>query len=691
MTKYFVILVFTVFSFVDNLLAQDSIENAMMSMQEIISEIAARGEEGTSMDELADKLNDLIETPIHINSATNDDLDRLFWLSEFQVQNIKKYIKSNGALTSVYEITYIDGFSEMDARILAPFLSFEVVKKEFPITPETIVRDSHHQLLLRSQRVLETQKGFSAPETPGGSGYFKGGPTSLYMRYSYQCNNKVLLGFTADNDAGEEFFKGSNKQGFDFYSAYLQVNRLKFIKTIIIGDYRVYFGQGLAVWSGFSFGKSPVVMSSMQRSEGIARYQSSDENNFFRGVAATMDLKPLEVTIWASHNRLDANVTEQDSIADKATEVSSLQTSGLHTTNSEITDENAISSNVFGSNVSLLKSNFRAGITALCYNYSASLYPDIKPYNMYYFRGKSNYNVSFDFRYRSGNLILFGEEASSQNGGLAFLNGAQAYINSRLSFTAISRYYQRNYQAMFGNAFGENTRNNNEAGVFAGVECKPFKYITLSGFMDVFRFPWLTYSADMPSSGHEFLAQVSYDPTSRVQMYLQYRNKSKDDNFSSENAPKNLIVRIDQQRIRYNLSYKATENITLRSRLEWSGYKQEYSGTSRGFYLGQDVEFSLPKAPLRFYLRYAIFDTDDYNSRVYAYENDLLYAFSIPAFYDKGSRTYLMIKYAASNHFNFWLKYGITQYTDRETVSSGLYEIRGNHKSEVKFQMSVKF
>lgn len=691
MMRYFVILAFiSVFESIP-LRAQDSIENAMMSMQEIVSEIASRVEDGTSLDELSDKLNDLIERPIHINSATDEELDRLFWLSEFQVQNVKKFIKLNGALTSVYEISYIEGFSEKDAKILAPFLVFEVIQKEIPITPEMVRRDSHHQLLLRSQRVLETQKGFNAPETPGGSGYFKGGPNSLYMRYSYQLNNKILLGFTADNDAGEEFFKGSNKQGFDFYSAYLQVNRVKFIKTLILGDYRIYFGQGLAVWSGLSFGKSPVVMSSMQRSEGIACYQSSDENNFFRGVATTIGVKPLEITLWASHHKLDANITGLDSLSNQATEVSSLQTSGLHTTNSEIADENAISSNVFGSNVSLVKPNFRTSITALYYNYSSSLYPEVKPYNAYYFRGKSNYNLSFDFRYRTGNLILFGEEATSQNGGLAFLNGVQAYINSRLSFTTISRYYQRNYQSMFGNAFGENTRNNNEAGVFAGIECKPFKYITLSGFVDVFRFPWLTYSADMPSVGRDFLAQVSFDPASKVQMYLQYRNKSKDDNFSNENDQKNLIAKINQQRVRYNLSYRATDNVTLRSRLEWSSYKQEYSGISRGFYLGQDVEFSLPKAPLRFYLRYAIFDTDDYNSRVYAYENDLLYAFSIPSFYDKGSRTYIMVKYSPSKHLDLWLKYGITQYTGRVTVSSGLYEIQGNQKSEVKFQMSIKF
>jgi hypothetical protein len=673
-----------------NMLAQDSIENALMSMQEIMAELASRSEEGTNMDELADQLNDLAENPIHINSASDEDLEKLFWLSEFQVQNIRKYIKSNRGISSIYEIAYIQGFTEKEAKILSPFLLFDIPRKEEPITYETALSDSHHRLLLRSQRVLENQKGFATPEVPDGSGYFKGRPASAYIRYSYQLGSKIFAGLTADKDAGEEFFKGSNKKGFDFYSFYFQVNRLKFVKTLLIGDYRVYFGQGLAVWSGFSFGKSPLVMSSMQRNPGITRYQSSDENNFFRGSAITVNLKPLEITFWVSYHRLDANITGQDTLSGGVTEVSSLQTSGLHTTSSEIADEDAVRSNVLGSNVSLIKSNLRAGITALYYTYSSPLIADLKPYNSYYFRGKSNYNLSCDFRYRTGNLILFGEEASSQNGAVAFLNGVQAYISSRLGFTVISRYYQRNYQAMYGNAFGENSRNNNEAGVFAGVECKLFKYITLSGYADVFRFPWLTYSTDMPSGGHDFLAQINFDPGNRLQMYLQYRNKSKDDNYSNNGDVKNIITTVIQERIRYNLSYAASDGVVLRSRLELSSYKTEFTGTSKGFYLGQDMEFSLPKMPLRFYLRYAIFDTDDYNSRVYAYENDLLYAFSIPAFYDKGSRAYIMAKYSPSKRFDLWLKYGMTQYTNRETVGTGLYEIQGNHKSEIKVQMLIK-
>lgn len=675
--------------FQQSLKAQDSIENAMMSMQEIMTEIASRSDDQMNMDELTENLINLVQNPIQINSATNDELGKLFWLSEFQIQNIRKYIVSNGTLASIYEIPYIEGFSETDAKMLSPFVMFEITRKEYPLTPEKVLHNSRHRLLFRSQRVIEKQKGFKV-ENQDGSGCFKGGPFGTYFRYSLRIDNKILAGITAGNDAGEEFFTGSNKNGFDFYSFYLQVNKLKFIKTLLIGDYRAYFGQGLSVWSGFNFGKSPIVMSSMQRNPGFSRYQSSDENNFFRGSALTFDLKPFEVSCWVSRHRLDANISGRDTLTNDISEVSSLQTSGLHSTLSELADEDAINSTVAGSNITLVKPNLRTGITAVYYTYSEPLEPGNKPYSYYFFSGNSNFNVSCDFRYRAGNLILFGEEATSKSHGIALLNGIQSYVNSRLSFTILSRYYQRNYSAMYGNAFGENARNNNETGVFAGLECKPFKYITLSGYMDVFKFPWLTYSVDMPSSGRDFLAQINLDPNTRLQTYLQYRCKSKEDNFSDENGDKNIIASIKQERIRYNLSYTASDNITVRSRLERSFYKNEYSGTRKGFYLGQDVEFSMAKLPFRLYLRYALFDTDDYNSRVYAYENDLLYTFSIPSFYDKGSREYVMIRYSPSSHIDVWLKYAITQYTNRETVGTGPYEIDGNRKSEIKLQVLLK-
>jgi len=670
--------------------AQDSIENAVMSFQEVVTEIASHSEDVASYEELSNMLIDLATNPVSINTATEEELEKLFWLNEFQIHGIRQYIGMNGPMATRYELGYIPSLTETDAKILSAFVTFDMSKKEFPIKPASYFQYDRHRLILRSTFIPEKQKGYQNSEDEG-TNHFTGSRPAYYIRYNYQLNSRIYAGFTAEKDAGEQFFKGSNRRGFDFYSYYLQVNKVKLFKTIILGDYRVNFGQGLVVWSGFNFGKSISVINTLPHNSGINYYQSLDENNFFRGTAFTINFKPVEVSFWYSRNRIDANKTEIDTITGKVMEVSALQNSGIHATPTDIDDENAIRAHVAGTNITFNKTNFRAGITGIYVQYSASLNPKLQPYSYYIFRGRSNYDLSVDYRYRTGNLILFGEGAVSQNGGLAVLDGIQTTVTSRLSFNLLGRCYQRNYQAMYGKAFGENTRNNNEAGVYMGFECKPLKYIELSGYVDVFSFPWLTYGADMPSSGRDFLAQITLNPSNRLQMYLQYRNKNKEQNDSADNDSKNKICRVTSNRLRYHLAYTVSEHLMLRSRIEITIYNNETSSVSKGYYLGQGIEWIPGKLPLKIYLQYALFDTDDYNSRIYAYENDLLGTFSIPSFANKGYRTYLMVKYTPFKQFDIWLKYGITQYSNVETVGSGLYEIQGNHKSEIKAELMLKF
>ena len=669
--------------------AQDSLEYAISSFQEVITEIAMRSEEGSDIDELSNMLYDLAANPVSVNTADDEDFERLFWLNEFQIQGIRQYMLKFGPIASKFELSYIQELSEADAKLLAVFLTFDMTKKEFPVKPANIMQYGRHRLVLRSMFIPEVQKGY---KNCGDSlSHFTGSRPSYYCRYNYRLNSRIYLGFTAEKDAGEQFFSGSNQSGFDFYSFYVQLNKFKFIKTFVLGDYRINFGQGLSAWSGFNFGKSVSVMNTLPHSSGINYYQSLDENNFFRGMAFTLDFKPLDVSFWYSNNRVDANITGVDTITGNVTEVSSLQTYGIHATPSDIKDENAIRAKVLGSNLTFNKGNFRIGVTAMYDAFSAYLNPLTYPYNYYFFRGRSNYNLSIDYRYRTGNLIFFGEGAISQNGGMAVLDGIQSYVSSRLSFNLLGRCYQRNYQAMYGKAFGENTRNNNETGVYAGFECKPVNNISLSGYLDVFSFPWLTYGADMPSSGRDFMLQLTVNPSNRLQMYVQFKNKNKEQNDSTGTEPKNQIDRAISRRLRYNLIYTVNDHIIWRNRLEMTWYNTEISAATKGYYLGQGIEINPAKLPFKVYLQYALFDTDDYNSRIYAYESDLLGTFNIPVFSGKGSRTSIMLKYSLAKEADIWIKYGITQYTNLETIGTGPYEIEGNHKSEIKAELLLKF
>ncbi|HLP32901.1 MAG TPA: hypothetical protein VK202_05475, partial [Bacteroidia bacterium] len=77
--------------------------------------------------------------------------------------------------------------------------------------------------------------------------------------------------------------------------------------------------------------------------------------------------------------------------------------------------------------------------------------------------------------------------------------------------------------------------------------------------------------------------------------------------------------------------------------------------------------------------------------RLYAFENDLLYQFSVPALQDKGMRYFLLIRYKPIRSVDVWLKLGSTVYTNKNTVGSGLDEINGNARTDLKIQIRYSF
>ena len=110
-----------------------------------------------------------------------------------------------------------------------------------------------------------------------------------------------------------------------------------------------------------------------------------------------------------------------------------------------------------------------------------------------------------------------------------------------------------------------------------------------------------------------------------------------------------------------------------------------------GFLAYQDLVFRKLGSPLQLTGRICLFDTDDYDARIYAYENDVLYAYSVPAFSDQGMRLYAIARYTVTRGIDIWLRYAQTYYTKLNVIGSGLDEINGNTKSEIKAEVRFKF
>jgi hypothetical protein len=211
----------------------------------------------------------------------------------------------------------------------------------------------------------------------------------------------------------------------------------------------------------------------------------------------------------------------------------------------------------------------------------------------------------------------------------------------------------------------------------------------MTGYADHFEFPWLRYGTNSPSIGKDYLLQLNYSVSNDVEMYFRYRYRFQQENFSDVYDYSHLVANVFRNELRFNLSYTVFESIVFKNRIDFVLYQKEFEDQKRGYSIYQDVLYRPDKFPLEITFRYALFNTEGYDSRIYAYENDVLYAFSVPSYFDKGQRIYLMFRYRALKNLNIWLRIARTKFSNRLTVGSGSDEIEGNAKTEIKVQLQL--
>ncbi|MBI3510251.1 MAG: helix-hairpin-helix domain-containing protein [Bacteroidetes bacterium] len=657
------------------------------------------GSENADLSTLEENLKYYTDHPLNLNSATKEELQDLMLLDEIQIDNLLDHRARFGNMMSIYELQTIDGFDLATIYKILPYVRVNDYTTAGHFSFREMMKNGKSEIAIRDSRILETQKGFtpadSATLAANPNARYLGNPDHLYARYRFTYGNYVSASLISDKDAGEQFFRGTEKNGFDFYSAHLCVRNMGFVKTAVVGDYQASFGQGLVAWTGFAFGKTSAVMNTKRNSMGIRPYSSVDENKFLRGAATTLRFGKFESTAFFSMNKKDANILTSDTTGGKnidILEVSSLQTTGLHTTPGEIADKNAITETIYGGNISFRGKKFNMGITAMHSQFDADLKRSLSLYNQFEFSSQSNNVIGADYEWSLRNFHFFGEEAISQNGGKAFINGVLISLDQRLAFTVHTRWFEKDFQNIYANTFSESTTIANEKGIYFGMQAKPAPRITISTYYDNFIFPWLHYQVNAPSHGTDYLGQINFTPDKKTDMYFRYRHRDKFINAGDKTVPIDYLIPLTQDDYRFNITYPLTSSFTLNNRVEFTQYFKTNAKAEKGFVIWQDVKYHHFGSKFSFTARYALFQTDSYNSAIYAFETDMPYTYSIPAYYYKGSRMYLLVDYDLSRKVEIYFRISQTYYNNQNVISAGsLTEIDKNTKTEAKVMVRVKF
>ena len=623
---------------------------------------------------LLQQLEYYLKYPINLNAATPEELKQLQLLTDLQIDHFIRYRNLLGKLISVYELQAIPAWDIQTIRRILPYITVSDpinLRESF----RERLKDGNKMLLFRASRILEESKGYDTSRTT----HYLGDRNHLLLQYRYHYKNLLYYGLTADKDAGEQFFKGAQNRGFDFYSAHFFARDLGNIKSLAIGDYSVNLGQGLIQWHSLAFKKSSEVLLTKRQAPVLLPYRSPGEFYFNRGVGATYRKGNLETTLFASHKKVSGNISFD------STEVfTSFNSFGYYRTRSEAAERNNIHLTSYGGNISFSKNLLKVGFNGIAHRFSLPLQKRDEPYNYYALSGRNWANGSIDYSYTYKNVHVFGEVAADKNANKAVITGLLVSLHHRADLSLVYRNVQKNYQSLFGNAFTEGTMPTNEKGMYAGVAFRPLINVQFNAYADFYSFPFVRYRMDAPTRGRDYLVQVLYKPNKIFEFYVRYRSEAKA--INERLAVLNFAETKTRQNLRFHFSNNLSRHLQVKGRVEMNWFNRQGADKEEGFLSYLEAGYNGIRS-LSFSVRAQYFETEGYNSRIYAYENDVLYSFSIPAFFNKGFRYYANLNVDLLKDLSLYLRFAQSRFKDLGIIGSGLDEIKGNSRSEIKMQL----
>jgi Helix-hairpin-helix motif len=636
-------------------------------------------------------LESFISHPLNLNMAREEDLIQLHMLQSMQIKNFLIYRNLLGPLLSVHELQAVPGFDVETIRKLLPYI---VVGRDESLYSALRERwkGGDESFLVRSARVLEKSKGFEAPSDSGKS-YYEGSAMKVFIRYTYNYKNLLAFGFTGEKDAGEPFFRGAQRYGFDFYSFHFFLQHAGIVRALAIGDFTVNMGQGLIQWQSIAFTKSAQTLAIKREASCLKPYHSAGEFNFHRGLGISLQKGRWETSLFISSQKISTN-PESDS-SGRHDLFSSFQHGGYHRTPAEIADRNNSQQFSAGMNLRYNSNRFMLGVNWIHFQFNRFFKKREELYNLYSLRGTHLSDFSLDYGYTRANLHLFGELAVDQWKHFAFLQGALISLRENLDMSFLYRNISPGFQSLYSDAFTENSFPNNEKGLYAGLVFRPAAGIQMNLYYDVFIFPWLKYRIDAPSAGRDLLVQVNYQPDKSWRFNAIYKNERKELNELITGAGTHRVFQPIVQRWRIEMDYSLHRSLDFTGRMEFVRMDTSSFVQPRLGFLGV-AGLHFRQSRMSGNISVTVFETDGYDTRVYLYEADLPYSFSLPAFYGRGIHYNLnlyndisrLVPFRARHfHLSAGLNWGQTFYPGISVIGSGLDQISGNRRTLIKAQL----
>ena len=445
-------------------------------LEDIYNELSEEGE--VPLEEVQEELLELASYPINLNQTTADELSKLRFLSDEQIDAILLY-QYQHPFQDIYELQLIDCLKDYEIRNMLPFV--EVKPTPYPslklgekIYFREVFHYAKHEMTLRMDaRNIED---------------FEGDPMYGKLRYRFNYRNKVQAGMSVLRRQGD---KAIEQEGDRWdYGGYIQLKDIGPMKTIVAGNYQASFGYGLVVGSPFKRGKSAYIQSTATTDEGLKKYSSvGNSYNYFHGVGAT-----ARVSRWA--------------------DVSAFYS--LRRGKEEAWQH------VVGVNATGRWKRLKVGVTAVeNIEATSSQFRERSQasYSLEAKRREAKGAMGVNARWNMGKVDIWGEVATSHGNkwGVGVITGMRYRPISDMNLLAIYRYYSPEFDNVYANSLCSWSRMKDEHGGYLGIEYNRVRNWQFSAFGDV----WKT--------GFETMAQADFIPQKDYRMHTRFRVKRKDE------------------------------------------------------------------------------------------------------------------------------------------------------------------
>lgn len=606
--------------------------------------------------------------PMDINSATPEEMARLAFLTPMQVEAIQAYVHLDGPMKSLGELTLVYGIDYETGRMLHLFFTVgdgSVAKAKRKGIGEWF-GDMHNSVDSRLDIPLYYRRGYQ-------TGKYRGNPLYSRMRYALESDH-VRAGVHVEKDPGERFP--------DSYGGYAVIRDRGVLDNLVVGDYRVGWGEGLVMGRGFYVSKAGFVTST---SQGVRPMTSTSEADFLRGVALTLASPRRRFSGSDSRFRMSGTALFSyrtlDATLNKEGEAQTLVDDGYHRTGTEYAKRNNTHTLLAGAHLQASWRRFVVGATGYWQHFYRVLSPGSQLYRKWYPRGRDFGVAGVHGAYEGYRWTASGEVAySTCFGGFAALGKVQWLVSRNLKFGALGRYYDHRYHSFQASAVGENSQVQNETGLMVRMDSHPFRWLTLVAWGDFFADYWPRYGMTVSSRGQEAMLEGTFDLAMKHQMSIRYQYKRK----------ASRDVYLPHHKVKAQWTWRPSNDWRLQS----TAMLHLAPERAPGFAVSQLLYGSFfPERAFRFSLMGGYFRVPDYDTRVYVYEPALWSSSTMFSTYSgEGVRLAATFRYTfPHSHWMVETKYSLTHMLDRDHISSGLQEILSPTRQDISVQVRMEY